>query len=173
MKRKVGLFLFAVMVAVSLGATIVASLAMDRLVSEKQAAEIRNLEASLSERFAVFQAMLRSQHAEITAHMGKVLPQIVAELESLGRKPGDLSVAELDALTKKYGVQHIYFIDRAHKVFQTNLASDMNLSFPDSPFTWFLDSVYDDGKVSNDGIEEPREGAVGKRQVHVVPDSPF
>ena len=78
MKRKVGLFLFAVMVAVSLGATIVASLAMYRLVSEKQAAEIRNLEASLSERFAVFQAMLRSQHAEITAHMGKVLPQIVA-----------------------------------------------------------------------------------------------
>ncbi len=120
MKRKVGLFLFAVMVAVSLGATIVASLAMYRLVSEKQAAEIRNLEASLSERFAVFQAMLRSQHAEITAHMGKVLPQIVAELESLGRKPGDLSVAELDALTKKYGVQYIYFIDRAPKVFQTN-----------------------------------------------------
>ena len=61
MKRKVGLFLFAVMVAVSLGATIVASLAMYRLVSEKQAAEIRNLEASLTERFAVFQTMLRSQ----------------------------------------------------------------------------------------------------------------
>src|SRR5258708_3451228 len=153
MKRKVGLFLFAVMVAVSLGATIVASLAMYRLVSEKQAAEIRNLEASISERFAVFQAMLRSQHGEITAHMGKVLPQIVAELESLGRKPGDLSVAEIDALTQKYGVQHIYFIDRAHKVFQTNLASDMNLAFPDSPFTRFLDSVYGDGKVSNDGID--------------------
>jgi HAMP domain-containing protein len=153
MKRKAGLFLLAVMVAVSLGATIVASLAMYRLVSEKQAAEIRNLEASLTERFAVFQTMLRSQHAEITAHMGKVLPQIVAELESLGRKPGDLSVVELDALTKKYGVQHIYFIDREHKVFQTNLASDMNLVFPDSPFTRFLDSVYGDGKVSNDGID--------------------
>ncbi len=153
MKRKVGLFLFAVMVAVSLGATIVASLAMYRLVSEKQAAEIRNLEASLTERFAVFQTMLRSQHAEITAHMGKVLPQIVAELESLGRKPGDLSVAELDAMTKKYGVQHIYFIDRAHKVFQTNLASDMNLAFPDSGFTRFLDSVYGDGLVTNDGID--------------------
>ena len=153
MKRKVGLFLFAVMVAVSLGATIVASLAMYRLVSEKQAAEIRNLEASLTERFAVFQTMLRSQHGEITAHMGKVLPQIVAELEILGRKPGDLSVAELDALTKKYGVQHIYFIDRAHRVFQTNLASDMNLAFPDSPFTRFLDSVYGDGMVTNDGID--------------------
>src|SRR5882724_7684875 len=153
MKRKVGLFLFAVMVAVSLGATIVASLAMYRLVSEKQAAEIRNLEASLSERFAIFQAMLRSQHGEITAHMEKVLPEIAVDLEGLVRSPGDLSVAELDALTKKYGVQHIYFIDRAHKVFQTNLASDMNLAFPDSPFTRFLDSVYGDGKVSNDGID--------------------
>jgi hypothetical protein len=36
MKRKVGLFLLAVMVAVSLGATVVASLAMYRLVSGLQ-----------------------------------------------------------------------------------------------------------------------------------------
>ena len=76
-----------ILVAVSLGATIVASLAMYRLVSEKQAAEIRNLEASLTERFAVFQTMLRSQHAEITAHMGKVLPQIVAEPMELALYP--------------------------------------------------------------------------------------
>jgi class 3 adenylate cyclase len=153
MKRKVGLFLLAVMVAVSLGATIVVSLVMYRLVSEKQAAEIRNLEASLTERFAVFQTMLRSQHAEITAHMDKVLPQIVTELESLGRTPADLSVAELDALTRRHDVQHIYFIDRAHKVFQTNLPGDMNLQFPASSFTRFLDTVYEQGKVFNDGID--------------------
>jgi class 3 adenylate cyclase len=153
MKRKVGLFLFAVMVAVSLGATIVASLAMYRLVSDNQAAEIRELEASLSERFAVFERMLRSQHEQITTHMAEVLPQMVAELERLGRQPSELSVAELDQLTRKYDVQHIYFIDRGHKVFQTNLAGDMNLQFPDSPFTHFLDSVYDAGKVSNDGID--------------------
>jgi hypothetical protein len=36
LKRKVSVFLFAVMLAVSLGATVVASLAMYRLVSEKQ-----------------------------------------------------------------------------------------------------------------------------------------
>src|SRR5262245_25564908 len=107
MKRKVGLFLLAVMVAVSLGATVVVSLAMYRLVSEKQAAEIRDLEASLTERFAVFQTMLRSQHAVIVAHMDEVLPRIVADLEKLGRAPGDLSVAELDELTRKHGVQHI------------------------------------------------------------------
>ena len=153
MKRKVGLFLLAVMVAVSLGATIVASLAMYRLVSEKQAEEIHKLEASLSDRFAVFEDMLRSEHVRITDHMEKVLPQIAAELESLGRQPGDLSVAELDALASKYGVQHIYFIDRAHKVFQTNLAYDMNLIFPKGEFTRFLDSVYGAGKVMNDGID--------------------
>ena len=153
MKRKVGLFLFAVMLAVSVGATVVASLAMYRLVSDKQDNEIRRLEASLSDRFAVFETMLRSQHQRITAHMDRVLPAIVAELESSGRKPEDLSVADLDALTRKYDVQHIYFIDRAHKVFQTNLASDMNLAFPESDFTRFLDSVYGAGKVMNDGID--------------------
>ena len=153
MKRKVGLFLLAVIMAVSLGAAVVVSLAMYRLVSDKQAAEIRNLEASLTERFAIFQTMLRSQHAEIVAHMAKVLPEIVAELERLGRAPADLSVAELDELTKRHGVQHIYFIDRLHKVFQTNLAGDMNLQFPDSSFTRFLDSVYGAGKVLNDGID--------------------
>jgi len=153
MKRKVGLFLFAVMLAVSVGATVVASLAMYRLVSDKQDNEIHRLEASLSDRFAVFETMLRSQHQRITAHMGKVLPAIVAELEATGRKPEDLSVADLDALTRKYDVQHIYFIDRAHKVFQTNLASDMNLAFPESDFTRFLDSVYGANKVMNDGID--------------------
>ncbi|WP_428663755.1 adenylate/guanylate cyclase domain-containing protein [Reyranella sp.] len=153
MKRKVGLFLFAVMLAVSVGATIVASLAMYRLVSDKQDNEIHRLEASLSDRFAVFETMLRSQHQRITAHMDNVLPAIVAELEATGRKPEDLSVADLDALTRKYDVQHIYFIDRAHKVFQTNLSSDMNLTFPESDFTRFLDSVYGANKVMNDGID--------------------
>ncbi|HEX9522001.1 MAG TPA: adenylate/guanylate cyclase domain-containing protein [Reyranella sp.] len=153
MKRKAGLFLLAVMVAVSLGATIVASLAMYRLVSDQQDVEISKIEASLSDRFTVFEAMLRSEHERITAHMAKVLPQIVAELASLGRKPGDLSVAELDALAQKYGVQHIYFIDRSYKVFQTNLAYDMNLLFPEGPFTRFLDSVFGADKVMNDGID--------------------
>ncbi len=153
MRRKVGLFLLAVMVAVSLGATIVTSLAMYRLVSQKQVVEIHNVEASLSDRFAVFEAMLRDQHERITAHMEKVLPQIAAEFESLGRKPGDLSVSELDQLAKKYGVQHIYFIDRSYKVFQTNLAYDMNLVFPSGDFTKFLDSVFEAGKVMSDGID--------------------
>jgi class 3 adenylate cyclase len=153
MKRKVGLFLFAVMVAVSLAATLVTSVAMYRLVSDKQAAEIHRLEASLADRFAVFETMLRSQHERIVAHMEEVVPKIAAELERLGRKPQDLSVDELDRLTKRYGVQHIYFIDRAHKVFQTNLAGDMNLVFPDSNFTRFLDTVYGVGKVMNDGID--------------------
>src|SRR5258708_32116591 len=153
MKRKVGLFLLAVMVAVSLGATIVASLAMYRLVSQKQTVEIHNVEASLSDRFAVFEAMLRDQHERITGHMEKVLPEIVAELDNLGRKPGDLSVGELDQLARKYGVQHIYFIDRTYKVFQTNLAYDMNLVFPKGDFTRVLDSVYGAGKVMSDGID--------------------
>ena len=153
MKRKVGLFLLAVMVAVSLGATIVASLAMYRLVSEQQDVEIAKIEASLADRFTVFEAMLRSEHERITANMAKVLPEIVAELKSLGRQPGDLSVAELDALAKKYGIQHIYFIDRSYKVFQTNLAYDMNLVFPTGPFTRFLDFVFGADKVMNDGID--------------------
>src|SRR5258708_16435811 len=98
MKRKVGLFLFAVMVAVSLGATIVASLAMYRLVSEKQAVEIRNLEGSLSERFTVFQAMLRSEHEQITAHMGKLLPEILSELQTLHPNPHPPPPTHLHAL---------------------------------------------------------------------------
>ena len=153
LKRKVSVVLFAVMLAVSLGATVVASMAMYRLVSEKQDAEIHRLESSLSDRFAVFETLLRSQHVEIVAHMETVLPQIAAELDRNGRAPGDLTVADLDALTRKYGVQHIYFVDRAHRVFQTNLASDMNLTFPESSFTRFLDTVYSSNRVMSDGID--------------------
>jgi class 3 adenylate cyclase len=153
MKRKAGLFLLAVMAAVSLGATIVASLAMYRLVSSKQAEEIYNLEASLGTRFSTFQDMLRSQHRRIHAHMEAVLPKIAADLESLGRRPGELSMDELNALVARYGVENIYFIDRSYKVFQTNLPYDMNLVFPEGSFRQFLDTVFDRGKVMSDGID--------------------
>ena len=153
MKRKVGLFLLMVMTAITLGAAVVVSLVMYRLVSDKQVREISSLEVSLTDRFAIFETLLRSQHGRIKAHMEKVLPEIAAELASLGRDPVSLSTNELNALTEKYGVEHIYFIDRSHKVFQTNLPGDMNLVFPDSPFTKFLDTVYGNGKVMSDGID--------------------
>jgi class 3 adenylate cyclase len=153
MKRKAGLFLLAVMVSVTLGATLVVALVMYRLVSDKQAEELQALEKSLSDRFEIFTVMLRAEHGRIRVHMEDVLPKIAADLDALGRAPSDLTTAELEALTAKYGVQHIYFIDRSHKVFQTNLAYDMNLLFPKSEFTDFLDSVYGKGRVMNDGID--------------------
>ena len=60
MKRKVGLFLLAVMVSVTLGATLVVSLVMYRLVSDKQTEDIQALERSLSDRFEIFTVMLRA-----------------------------------------------------------------------------------------------------------------
>ena len=153
MKRKVGLFLLAVMVAVSLGAIIVTSLAMYRLASQRYAEEIRKIEASLSDRFAVFVAMLSGQHERITSHMERVLPAIAQELEAMGRAPADLSSEEMTALAQRHGVQHIYFINRAHVVFQTNFPGDMNLAFPKGTFTEFLDSVYGANRVMSDGID--------------------
>ncbi|HEX9328288.1 MAG TPA: hypothetical protein VF915_17310, partial [Reyranella sp.] len=153
MKRKAGLFLLAVMVAVSLGAIIVTSLAMYRLASQRYAEEIRKIEASLSDRFAVFESMLSDQHERITSHMGKVLPAIAQELEATGRAPSDLSSDELTALSHRHGVQHIYFINRSHIVFQTNLPGDMNLAFPKGSFTEFLDSVFGGNRVMSDGID--------------------
>ena len=85
MKRKVGLFLLMVMTAITLGAAVVVSLVMYRLVSDKQVREISSLEVSLTDRFAIFETLLRSQHGRIKAHMEKVLPEIAAELASLGR----------------------------------------------------------------------------------------
>jgi class 3 adenylate cyclase len=152
-KRKVGLFLLAVMVSVSLGAIIVTSLAMYRLASQRYAEEIRKIEASLSDRFAVFEQMLSDQHERITSHMEKVLPAIARELEATGRAPADLSSDELTALAHRHGVQHIYFINRSHVVFQTNLPGDMNLAFPKGSFTEFLDSVFGGNRVMNDGID--------------------
>jgi class 3 adenylate cyclase len=153
MRRKVGLFLLAVMLSVSLGAIVVTSAAMYRLLHARDVDEIKKIEVGLSERFAVFEAMLSDQHGRITAHMDQVLPLIAAELDRGGRPPNELSVAEMDALVKKYTVQHIYFIDRSYRIFQTNLPTDMNLLFPESQFTQFLDSVFGGEKVMSDGID--------------------
>lgn len=153
MKRKVGLFLLTVLIAVSLGATIVASLAMYRLVSRLQDEELGRIEASLSERFDVFETMLRSENERNTAAMARVLPQIEADIERTGRTPADLTVDEMNALAARYGVQHIYFIDRDHRVFNTNLAYDKGLAFPKGGFSDFLDSVFGKGRAMSDGID--------------------
>lgn len=153
MKRQVGLFLLVVLVAVSLGSTIVASLAMYHLVSRLQDEELHRIEASLSQRFDVFETMLRSENERNTAVMAKVLPQIEVEVDRNGRDPAGLTVDELNELAARYGVQHIYFINRDHKVFNTNLASDRGLVFPKGPFTDFLDSVFGKGRAMSGGID--------------------
>jgi class 3 adenylate cyclase/HAMP domain-containing protein len=153
MRRKAALFLLAVMLSVSLGAIVVTSLAMYRLASERYAEEIRKIEASLSDRFAVFETMLSDQHDRITTHMERVLPEIAQAVEATGRPPSALSSAEMTALANRYDVQHIYFINRDHVVFQTNYPLDMNLAFPKGPFTQFLDSVFGGGRVMSDGID--------------------
>jgi class 3 adenylate cyclase len=150
-KRKVGLFLLAVIVGVTFGAALVVSMAMSRLVSGKQAEEIRNIEKSLSERFTIFEVMLRSQHGRIRAHVERVLPMIAGEVERLSAD--QLSSDQVNALAQKYDVQDIYFIDRAHKIFQTTRPAEMNLQFPNSRFTEFLDTVYGDGHVIDRGID--------------------
>jgi class 3 adenylate cyclase/HAMP domain-containing protein len=152
-KRQAALFLLAVMLSVSLGAIIVTSLAMYRLTSQRYADEIRKIEAGLSDRFAVFETMLSDEHERITSHMDKVMPSIAQELEASGRPPSALSSEEMTALAKRYGVQHIYFINRDHVVFQTNYPPDMNLAFPKGPFTEFLDSVFGGNRVMSDGID--------------------
>jgi len=152
-KRKAALFLLAVMLSVSLGAIIVTSLAMYRLTSQRYADEIRKIEAGLSDRFAVFETMLSDEHERITSHMEKVMPSIAQELEASSRPPSALSSEEMTALAHRYGVQHIYFINRDHVVFQTNYPPDMNLVFPKGPFTKFLDSVFGGNRVMSDGID--------------------
>jgi hypothetical protein len=103
-KRKVGLFLLGVIVAVTLGATLAVSLAMYRLVSANQDREIRSVEASLGQRFTIFEVMLRSQHGRINAHMEAGIAALAkhdlaaARLlfeQCLARLPGDPAATSL------------------------------------------------------------------------------
>lgn len=153
MKRKAGLFLLAVLVVASLMTMIVASLAMYRLVADAQTEELHRIETSLSERFAVFELMLQSENRRNHRHMETVLPRIAADVERAGRDPRDLSPAEMDALATRYGIGHLYFIDRDYKVFQTNLPSDLGLVFPKGRLTDFLDRVMGSGRVWSAGID--------------------
>lgn len=153
LKRKVGLFLLAVILFVTLGTGGIVSVTMYNLVSGKQRQEIDQIEKALSDRFTVFEEVLHSQYDRIAAHMEEVLPAIADEIETRGISPDKLPVAELDQIAKSYGVQGIYFIDRSHKVFQTNVPADLGLAFEPSDFTRFLDTVYGRGKVMDVGID--------------------
>lgn len=153
MKRKAGLFLLAVLVVASLVTMIVASVAMYRLVAGAQTEELRKIETSLSERFAVFELMLQSENRRNHRHMETVLPRIAADVERAGRDPRSLSSAEMDALATQYGIGHLYFIDRDYKVFQTNLPSDLGFIFPKGRLTDFLDRVMGSGRVWSAGVD--------------------
>ncbi|SKA38240.1 Adenylate cyclase, class 3 [Enhydrobacter aerosaccus] len=153
MKRKVGLFLLSVIVLVTLATTLIVSTSMYHLVSGRQDREIRGIESSLSDRFTAFTEMLRGEHSRAEAHLDDVLPKIAADLDAMGKTPSDLTDADLDRLARTYGVRNLYFIDRAHKVFQTNLPSDKGLQFPSGRFSAFLDTVYGRGKPMSFGID--------------------
>lgn len=153
MKRKAGLFLLAVLVVASLVTMIVASVAMYRLVAGAQTEELRKIETSLSERFAVFELMLQSENRRNHRHMETVLPRIAADVERAGRDPRSLSSAEMDALATQYGIGHLYFIDRDYRVFQTNLPSDLGFVFPKGRLTDFLDRVMGSGRVWSAGVD--------------------
>ena len=83
----------------------------------------------------------------------EVLPLIAGDIDRLSLSPDQLTRDQMDAMTKKYGVEDIYFIDRSHKIFQTNSSTDMNMQFPESDFTRFLDSVFGKDKVMGVGID--------------------
>ncbi len=153
MKRKAGLFLLAVLVVASLVTMIVASVAMYRLVAGAQTEELRKIETSLSERFAVFELMLQSENRRNHRHMETVLPRIATDVERAGRDPRSLSSAEMDALATQYGIGHLYFIDRDYRVFQTNLSSDLGFVFPKGRLTDFLDRVMGSGRVWSAGVD--------------------
>jgi class 3 adenylate cyclase len=152
-KRKAGLFLLAVIVTVTLGAALVVSMAMYRLVSAQQAQEIANVERSLSERFTIFEVMLRSQQGRIRDRMERVLPMIAGEIERLSVSPDKLSRDQVAALAKKYDVGDIYFINRSHVIFQTTVQSEIDLHFADSGFIKFLDTIYGRGEAMDRGID--------------------
>ena len=104
--------------------------------------------------------MLRSQHGRITGAHGKG-----AAGDRGGVRRASVAIRPTCRPTnstlssRKYDVEHIYFINRSHKVFQTNLPYDMNLVFPESDFTKFLDTVY--GK--RQGHERRHRHVVGDR----------
>jgi len=154
-KRKVGLFLLAVILAVMAGATFVVSLTMYRLVTARQNQEIGALETSLSRRFTTFEKLLHTEYDRIKARMARVLPLVALDISRLAPAPdaGSLTGDELDALARTYGLQDLYLIDRSHRIFLTNLASDQGLVFPASGFTRFLDGVYGKGTVMDVGID--------------------
>ena len=152
-KRKAGLFLLAVIVTVTLGAALVVSVVMYRLVSAQQTQEIRNIENSLSDRFTIFEAMLRSQQGRIRERMERALPMMASEIERLSVSPEQLSHDQVTALAQKYDVEDIYFIDRSHKIFQTTVPSEVNLQFKNRVFVSFLDTVYGKGNAMDRGID--------------------
>lgn len=153
MKRKVGLFLLSVIVLVTLATTLIVSVSMYHLVSQRQEQEIHGIEDSLSDRFTAFTQMLRGEHLQAETRLGQALPKLAAELDAMGKTPADLTPADLDRFARTYGVRNIYFIDRGHRIFQTNLASDMGLQFPPGKFTAFLDSVYGRNEPMSFGID--------------------
>ncbi|MBS0520699.1 MAG: HAMP domain-containing protein [Proteobacteria bacterium] len=153
MKRKVGLFLLSVIVLVTLATTLIVSVSMYRLVSEQQDQEIRGIENSLSDRFATFMLMLRAEHKQAEAHLRSVLPKIDADLDATGKTPAQLTAADLERLSREYRVRNLYFIDRGHKIFQTDLASDRGLQFPEGKFTAFLDTVYGRNEATSFGLD--------------------
>ena len=131
MKNKLifSLFLFVGLTSVMVGGTV---FFYARSNCNAVVAEIRRAtREQLASKFQTFDLLLAEIEKGLDQHLQKVMPRLAAEIISAPPSPAELSVAALNAMARRYGVDDLYVIDRQGRIFNTTFATDLNFNLFD------------------------------------------
>lgn len=153
MKKKAALFLAAVIAVTMVLVLYVVVQNTRTLIQAEQDESISRLQILFERRFAAFDEALADTDRRINQRMIQALPAIADDLQLRDLNPSALSKADMDEIAGRYGLEHLYFVNKEFVIFNTNFEPDLNYSFKGLGFETFIQGVFDTaGTVHNDKI---------------------
>lgn len=152
MTRRVVIFLTSLLLVTVSAVLVTVAVHVRDLLSEVGDEDLITISASISEKFTLFDQALVAVDASIVTHMQQVLPAIQRDLVRDGLDPAGLTVAQIDEIAARYGLDSIYFVSPDFVVFNTNFEPDRGLDFKTSGFDSYLATVFASNEVMSDAL---------------------
>ncbi|MBF0269611.1 MAG: response regulator [Alphaproteobacteria bacterium] len=152
MRRRLGLLLLGIVAISTLlvggGVAYVARTNLNASAEQRLAA----VQTQLRDKFHTLDVLISEEENLLNQRLQTVMPQLAEELLPWEGNQQAIPVETLNALSLKYGADHIYLIDRNGVILNSNFKPDVGLDLKSiSEGLWkLLNSIYGQGKVVSD-----------------------
>ncbi|WP_341503317.1 hypothetical protein [Gallaecimonas sp. GXIMD4217] len=144
---------------------------LDGHLDKELEAELARTERQVSERFAIFDALMDGMEAELNARFARDLPALTDALLAEPQPLHEIPPKRLTELAERFGFHHVYVIRRDTQVVNTNFAPDLHFRLADvsDALADHLEGIYGSGRVFTDRIGISDQTGIIKKYAYFSP----